>query len=76
MKLPQMPLKSHPTPLTLEKCTAYFEEATAKAFKRAIDAGQEVMGMRDGRLVIFEKGKAPRPSADMQLTPSTKIDNS
>ncbi len=60
MKPPQMPLKPHPTPLTLEKCTAYFEEATAKAFKRAIDAGQEVMGVRDGQLVIFEKGKAPR----------------
>jgi hypothetical protein len=55
------PPKQHPTPLSLDKCTAYFREATAIAFARALNAGQKVMGMRDGHLVIFEKGKAPRP---------------
>ena len=52
-------MKRHPKSLSLEKCTAYFEEATAKAFARAIEAGHEVMGMRDGRLVIFKKGCEP-----------------
>ena len=30
--------------------TAYFEQAPAKAFERAINANLEVMGMRDGAM--------------------------
>jgi hypothetical protein len=52
-------MKTHPKPLTLEKCSMYFAKATSLAFSRAINAGQEVMGARDGELVIFKKGQPP-----------------